>query len=551
MSLIADPSVVEQEGWPQRLYTFFDFSDQRAFIVAAGLSVIVLLTASRLFAILMEYLQARLSWGIYNRTSTRMLRYYLAQPYRYFLSHNTADIRTHVLNELNQLVDGYLNPIITLVISGITALVIILVLLAVDAGVAIGAAVVLGGAYLLIYKTRKRPLAELGKVRYRAQISRQRALEELLLGIKTVKTYGSEGSFMHRYERDTATLSRIHPRLIFLYRTPRHVLEILAYCGIIGLTLMLYLRSGNLARVLPTLTLFAVAGYRLLPTLQHIFGAVATMRYNEGVLDKLYDDLVAALTLQQEAPRQQLPLPFEREIALDRIDFHFPAMATPLFTDLSLRIRKGQVVAFVGQTGSGKTTLVDLITGLLHPTSGSITVDGKPLDRSTIDDWRRKLAYVPQDVFLYDGTLRDNVTFGITAPTSDADILTILEMVDLKAFVESPQTQGLETVLGENGVRLSGGQRQRVGLARALLRQPEVLVLDEATSALDTITEKAIIQAIEQLPETLTVLIIAHRLSTVRYADCIHLLEAGRLVASGDFEALRDRNERFRRMTEM
>lgn len=552
MSLMATPELIQTNEFIQQLFQAGNFSGERSFIIAVGIGVVLLLTFSRIFAILMTYLTERLLWQIYYRTSTRLLDYYISRPYRYFLSRNTADLRYYILQEIYQLITGYLNPIATLFISGATTFLIVLLVMIVNPLVAIISALSLGGAYLFIYQIRKRPLFRLGRQRETAGRARARTLEELLQGIKTVKTYGNEAAFIQQYQLDTAVLAQVTPRLQVMYKTPKFLLEIVAFCGIILATLVLYMRTGNLGLVLPTLTLFAVAGYRLLPALQQVFGALATIKTNRSMLDRLYDDLVEGLKFEGLPKVEQFPLPFREEIRLEGVGFHFPAAETPLFKNLNLRIARQKVVAFVGVTGSGKTTLVDIITGLFAPTSGTVLVDGTPLGPSTLAAWRAQLAYVPQEVFLYDATLRDNIAFGFTAgEISDENILEVLTLVDLATFVKEETSAGLDTLLGENGVRLSGGQRQRVGLARALLRRPNVLVLDEATSALDTVTEQTIISAIDKLPEDLTILIIAHRLSTVRYADEIHLLHAGQLVASGTYEELSRENEQFRKMAEL
>ncbi|MEM1357674.1 MAG: ABC transporter ATP-binding protein [Bacteroidota bacterium] len=548
MALLADPGQVEQSKLLQTAYTWGGFTTSRSFIIAAGIAVILLLALSRFLAVLINFWRERYQWGVYSRISNRMLAFYTDRPYRYFLDKNTADLRGYVINEVMNVVTSSLGPIITLMINGGTALVIILLVLAVNHLVAITSALVLGGAYLLIYQIRKRPLERLGAQRLAAAQARQRVLEEMLQGIKTVKIYGNEKHFAQRYREATAKMAHAVPRLIIIFGTPKYVLEVLAFCGIIGVTLLLYLRTEDIGQVLPTLTLFAVAGYRLLPSLQQVFGAYATIRANRVVLDQLYPDLMASLAYSFRPVVKQAPLPFLKALKAEQLDFTFPNADKPLFQNLSLSIPHGQVVAFVGLTGSGKTTLVDLLTGLLEPSAGKITIDDTLLSPTTIQAWRSQLAYVPQEVFLYDASLRENIIFASDSIPTDEAIMQILDLVSLGAFVRSELPNGLNTLLGENGVRLSGGQRQRVGLARALLRQPSVLVLDEATSALDTLTENTIIKALAALPEDLTVLIIAHRLSTVRYADVIYLLEGGRIVASGTYQEMEAGNARFREM---
>ncbi|WP_421985394.1 ABC transporter ATP-binding protein [Roseivirga sp.] len=319
--------------------------------------------------------------------------------------------------------------------------------------------------------------------------------------------------------------------------------------GVLTITMYFFVTSGNLLKSLPRLTLYAIAGYRLLPALQKAFSAIAKVKHSMPSLHKLYDDLMLAKGLEDKEGESIERMPFKNKISIKNISFRYEEMNSDVLKDLNFEICKGSMTAFVGATGSGKTTLIDIITGLLSPEKGELIVDGVNTTSHNIAEWQQNIAYVPQEVYLYDDTLKANITFGKDLVDNDDKRMTsALQMAGIYDFIMNELPQGLDTKIGERGVRLSGGQRQRIGLARALYRNPTVLVLDEATSALDNITEKAIIESLKLLPDEITVIMIAHRLSTVKYADTIFLLEKGEVIGTGSYDDLIESNNTFREM---
>ena len=337
-----------------------------------------------------------------------------------------------------------------------------------------------------------------------------------------------------------------------VYTTPRYILEILAFGGILAVTMYLYVINGNITDSLPRLSLFALAGYRLLPALQHAFSAAAKIKHNIPVLHKLHKDLVIAKNESGEISPQKSKLAFKTKISFDQLSFVYEGNTAATLKDLSINILKGNTVAFVGSTGSGKTTLIDLITGLLTPKSGNLKIDDVAINDKNVAKWQNNIAYVPQEVFLYDDTLKANITLkNSNAEIDETHLIKVLEMTDLYSFIMNELKDGIHTKIGERGVRLSGGQRQRLGLARALFANPTLIVLDEATSALDNITEKGIIDSLLLLPDDLTIIIIAHRLSTVKYADTIFMIENGGIIDHGNYNELIERNNKFKQMDEL
>ena len=528
MVLLAEPERITTEPWLRAAYRWGGFADERAFVLAAGALLLALLTLSRAFTVWMQYRKSVFLTEVDYGWSVRLLRHYLGQPYEATLGQHSGELRERIVREVGALCHGYLDAVLTLLVQGATLLFVAGLVIAVEPGVAAGALLLLGAAYLLIYRLRRRELRRLGERERDLNLERGRYLHEALAGGKTVRSHGAEETFITRFERASRLRGKLDPRKKFITNSPRYLFEVLAFGGIIGLTLYLTVRDGGVAAALPTLTLLAVAAYRLLPTLQAVFAAYVNLRTFGPSMDALYEPLRTGgprATQPGGAGPREPGFGFSDHIELRGLGFRFAGAPRALFTDLNLTIRRGQTVAFTGPTGSGKTTLVDLITGLLTPTAGAILVDGRPLTSATLPAWRRQLAYVPQDTFLYDASLADNVRLG--APDRGPEALReALRQADLLDFAERELPAGLDTPLGEHGARLSGGQRQRVGLARALYRRPALLVLDEATSALDPATERRILDALARLPAELTVILVAHRPSAVADADRVYEMTA-------------------------
>ena len=552
MQLIAEPNAIERSSLLSAVYEFFGFEGHRQMLIYFGVGIVIFIAFTNLFSVYAIWLQYKYSWDVAHNLAVRLLRTYLAKPYSYYLQKNSAELKTYVISEVGSLTGGVIIPIIELISRSFASLVIFVLLLWVDVKISLIMFGGLGGAYLLIYLFRQNYLKRIGQYRIEMNLLRYKSLNELLSGIKTIMVYGKQNFFYDRYFRASREFCNVQPQYNLILAAPRYALEFLAFGSILSITIYLYISSGNIQSALPRLSLYAVAGYRLLPALQKAFAAAAKMRHNSPVFHKLYDDLVFSLHQKELDQEQPQDLPFAEQIDLDRVEFLYENTDQAVIQGLEVTIKKGQTVAFIGSTGSGKTTLVDLIVGLLHPVKGSIKIDDQDLDLSTIKAWQQNISYVPQEVFLFDDSVLQNITLGAKPKEVDQALLKkATQMADIHDFIQNDLPQGFDTEIGEKGVRLSGGQRQRLGLARALYSQPAVLVLDEATSALDSITERGIIQSLQSLPANLTTIVIAHRLSTVRHADCIYILNQGRIVAQGNYQELMHSNETFKTMVQL
>jgi ATP-binding cassette, subfamily B, bacterial PglK len=496
---------------------------------------------------LLLWANARLTFASGADLSSEVYRRTLYQPYRVHVARNSSEVISGITNKVGGTVLGIMYPVMTLISAGVSLLATLATLLAIDPWLALGAGIGFGACYGLITWLSRRRLRNNSRRIATEYTLVVQALQEALGGIRDVLLDGSQPVYCDVYRRADQALRRAQGDNVFIAQSPRYSMEALGMVLIAALAFVLSRRAHGIEAALPVLGALALGAQRLLPALQQVYSAWATIAGSHALLEDTLELLDQPLPADTSAPRPN-PLPFEREIRFDQVRFRYGPDGPWVIDDLNLVISKGTRVGLVGGTGSGKSTTLDLLMGLLKADSGRILIDGQPLDGSRIRAWQAGLAHVPQAIFLADASLAANIAFGVPAGEVDpARVRRAAELAQICEFIDS-LPEGFEAQVGERGVRLSGGQRQRIGIARAIYKGANVLVLDEATSALDNSTERLVMDAIEGLSRELTIIMIAHRLSTVQRCDTIVELENGRLIAQAPYEQLLSSSQSFRRM---
>jgi ATP-binding cassette, subfamily B, bacterial PglK len=553
LQLIAEPELIETSRIYSWVYTTLGFESVRQFMIWAGVAVFVITVVGLATKLATMWITTRFGLMRSYSFSSRLLTSYLHQPYEWFLSRHTANLGTAILSEVNQVVSGSLLPALRLIPSTFTAVLLVVALCLIEPVIAIGSAVTVAVIYGGIYLAVRRVMRTIGRIRLEANRERYHAVQESMGGVKELKIIGLEDVYLSRFRDAAYRMARVQATGSIVSSAPRIVLEAIAFGGMIVLVLILLIQRGaDLTEMLPTLGVIAAAGLRLIPALQNIYGLFTTIRQSEATLQSVHEDMIgldqdhAKLRSQRE---KVPPIPLTRRIELDGIRYAYPGTDRSALRGLDLSIDANTTIGIVGGTGAGKTTLVDIMLGLLDPAEGEMRVDGELITADNRRAWQKTLGYVPQTIFLSDGTVAENIAFGL--PPDQIDMAAVEQAARVAAlhdFVTTELPDGYATTVGERGVRLSGGQRQRVGIARALYHDPAMLILDEATSALDNITERAVMDAVHRITGQKTIVMIAHRLSTVRNCDRIFLLREGRVAASGRFDELIQLDDQFREM---
>ena len=554
IAVVAKPSMVETNAYLKLAYIWSGAGSVNEFLFKLGVLTLAISLLSNLFALAVQWAILRFSYGLGYSLSQRILKMYLRQPYAFFLDRNSTTLTLNATGEVDGVVNGVVVPSLQSAAKVVVAVFILALVVAVDPTLAALFMVVVGGLYALIFLFAKGRVTDLGQKSQEQNRIRYRQAAEAFSCIKDLKLFGREHYYFSRIANAAAGYGRNMVLQGTIGAAPRYLMEAIAFGAIV--VLVLYLLATNHDLGDGASNSGSVCVYRVPPDasvsvdLSEPNGRPVQLAI--GRVDRRRNAAPEARGFSQLGAETQGRLPFRDRIELEAVSFTYPSAPDPVLSKFAFAIEKNTTIGLVGATGSGKTTIVDLILGVLSPTKGRLLVDGAPIDDGNVRGWQANFGYVPQAIYLSDSSIASNIAFGL--PKEEIDMESVeaaSRAAQLHDFVVDELPKGYLTEVGERGVRLSGGQRQRIAIARALYRNPDVLVLDEATSALDGITEDAVVDAIKQLARQKTIITIAHRISTVKDCDVIYVLEKGGIADQGSYQELMTRNASFRAMAKV
>jgi len=544
LAVVSKPAFVETNPYLHNLYVFLNMSSVKNFTLLLGAMVFLILVGGNCFSALTTWFMMRFCFKKGYKISLKLLSNYLNQPYEFFLNRNSGQFQKNIISEVDRLINGVFINLSLTATKLVVCLSIMTLLFLIDYMLASIIFVVIGGLYLLIYKLVRKRLSEAGMEASRLNAKRYQSIKEIFGAIKEISVLNRQETFSEQYTHTAKkyanfeTLNQLTPLIT------RYLIEIIAFGGMLLLVFYLISTKENLTRLLPLLGLYALAGYRLMPALQQMFSGLTLLNYHSAAIEILFRDYKMA-TLSRMKSNEIFTL--SESLQLNKISYHYPNTNKPVLKNISLIAKKCTTIGIVGCSGAGKTTLVDIILGLLIPSEGELRVDQTVLSEINLTAWQCNIGYVPQNIYLIDSSIAQNIALGIEENAIEMErVIAAAKLANLHDFVTSELQEGYFTHIGENGIRLSGGQRQRIGIARALYHEPQVLIFDEATSALDNKTELVIMEAIRKFTRQKTIILIAHRLQTVKDCDVIYVMEKGEIVGQGSYDALLIENQKFR-----
>ena len=559
VSIIAAPETILNIEWLIPVRAMLGIETGGDLLIYGAIFLIVVFILKNLYILFYNYIKIRFIWSRFSSIGSNLFKCYMYAPYDFHLRRNTSELLRNVTQETSMLTNHVISPFLVIAMDVVLITGIFTMLIWMEPLNTLIVFVILGGGGALFLRLLRKKIRIYGKTALNDRMKMIRSVNDGLGGFKDARVLNREKWFFQRFSNNIKSYGKSQMFNQVASMATKPVIETIAITGLLLIALLLYWQGRSVETVIPVMTLFGAATYKLMPAIQAMMKALTNLRYYIFSLDPLYDD---TLELKDKAKKhktdkagsvgkeKRTKLNFSDKIRFEKTSYSYPGSEFEAVKNLTISINKGEAVGFVGPSGAGKTTLMDMLLGLLEPQNGRITVDGIDI-QSDISAWKENIGYIPQFIFLSDDTIRRNIAFGLPDnEIKEEKLQNAINAAQLNELVDS-LPKGIDTIIGERGTRLSGGQRQRIGIARAIYNNPQVLIMDEATSALDNITEKFVIRAVEKLKGERTIIMIAHRLTTVRNCDRLFYMDKGRIKDSGTYDELIGKNSEFKRMALM
>ena len=554
MALLGNMDSIQAPGIINTIYNYLGFTSNREFIIFFGAAVLSVMLLSACFSLYTIKVLYQFGSSIGGSISNRLFKHFLFQPWLFHSEHSSSSLIHKVINESQRLTVAIIHQALAFNAKAAIAVLMSLVVVIYDPIISFSGLAIFLLSYFLIFKLSSSYLNQASKSLAEDQEIRLKTASESFGGIQNIVLSRTQSFFINTFNKSTNKYYIAWGNSQVLSIIPKYLLEFLAMGSIIILVLVLFVSGNeNISAILPKLSVFALAGYKILPALQSAYYSFSIITANLSAFEHLESDLINSYNTEQNDENIKIQsnkkIEFKNKLSMKNICFTYPESSKNILNDVSFEMKANTTIGIVGPSGAGKSTMIDLILGLISPVSGDLIVDDTVIDKSNINLWQRYIGFVPQSIFLSDSTIKENIAFGFDPQSiDDKKLLKAANLANIMDFVSS-LPDGLETFVGERGIQLSGGQIQRIGIARALYNNPKILIFDEATSSLDGISEKLIMNAINKFTGQKTIIIIAHRLETIKNCDSIFLLKNGEIIDSGSYNELLSRSLVFQNMT--
>ncbi|MFM2476543.1 ABC transporter ATP-binding protein [Celerinatantimonas sp. MCCC 1A17872] len=550
MAIVGNSENLNNSKYLSKIFELSHLSNRIDFLFYIGIGVLLILAGSALLSMYTTYKLSLFGARISADLSARLYKYYICQPWLFHASQNSSSLTNKLAQESIRISTQIIQPLLTINSKVMIILGIVISLIYFNPEVAILSFFLFFLTYVILYRVVKNKLYKSGQEITKINGERFKLMNEGFGGVKDILLLGRQHSFYTKYESESIEYGKIQGIILALSQIPKYAIEFVAYGSIIFLVLYLIkIYNGHVDSILSTLSIYALAGFKLLPSFQQVYVSITQIKANISAFENLKNDLYnSSKKSNLDFRNTHKKLDLTNEIELRNINFKYLNKKNYALKNINIKIDVNTSVGFVGASGSGKSTLIDILLGLIQPSYGSMIIDGKTVTKGTLRNWQNNIGFVPQSIFLSDASIRENIAFGIDENKID-DVLVdrAINIANLNDFIDA-LPEGKDSIVGERGVQISGGQRQRIGIARALYNNADVLVLDEATSALDGITEGAVMNAISNFFGVKTIIIVAHRLSTIMQCDKIYLMDSGNIIDSGSYNELKTRSDIFQKM---